>query len=325
LRFETVPLAEAEGALLAHGQHLADSRWSKGRHLTSDDLRTAAACGLTHLTVARLDADDIGEDAAAARLAEALAGPGIGALPAAHGRANLAASADGLIAFDPATIDAVNLLDEALTLGTLTPLARVSQGEIVATIKIIRYAVPRATLAAAIAVARPFHLHAFQPRRIALLATHLPGLADKAMAKTSRITRARVEALGASFVQAGAVAHDTQALAAALAQRREDILLIVGASASVDRADVIPAAILAAGGEIIRLGMPVDPGNMLVLGQIDGRPVIGLPGCARSPKRNGLDTVLERLVAGLAVSSDDIARMGTGGLLPEAERPQPRA
>ncbi len=325
MRFETVPTLEAEGALLAHGQTLGDTRWSKGRILSADDLRIAAAAGVSRLTVARLEPDDIGEDEAAGRLAAALAGPGITALPAAHGRANLAAGGDGLIAFGPAMVDAVNLLDEALTLGTLPPLARVAPGEIVATIKVIRYAVPGATLAAAIAAAEPMCLHPFQPRTIALLATRLPGLADKAIAKTNRITRARVEALGSFFINAGAVAHQVQALADALAQRSEDILLIVGASASVDRADVIPAAIVAAGGEIIRLGMPVDPGNMLVLGRLGGRPVIGLPGCARSPKRNGLDIVLERLVAGLAVTSADIARMGTGGLLPDAERPLPRS
>ncbi|WP_439533952.1 molybdopterin-binding protein [Polymorphobacter sp.] len=325
MRFEDLPLAAAEGALLAHGQRLGDTRWSKGRLLTAGDLAAAAAAGLNRLTVARLDPDDVGEDDAAATLARALAGHGIEALPAAHGRANLAATADGLIELHPAAIDTINSLDESLTIGTLAPLARVSQGEIVATIKVIRYAVDSATLAAAVAAAHPLRLHPFRPQPVALLATRLPGLADKAMAKTARVTRARITALGCPFTNAGAVPHDTAALAAALAARPEAIILIVGASASVDRADVIPAAIVAAGGEIIRLGMPVDPGNMLVLGHLDGRPVIGLPGCARSPRRNGFDIVLERLVAGLAVTSADIARMGTGGLLPEAERPQPRA
>jgi molybdenum cofactor cytidylyltransferase len=80
-----------------------------------------------------------------------------------------------------------------------------------------------------------------------------------------------------------------------------------------------------AGGHVERLGMPVDPGNLLCLGTLGAVPVIGLPGCARSPKHNGFDTVLERLVAGIAVNSHDIAMMGAGGLLAEAERPLPRA
>jgi len=325
MRFGEIPLEKAENALLAHGQMVGAARWSKGRQLSEADIAAAKAAGLAQLTVAIMDPDDAGEDEAATALAAALAGPGVHALPAAHGRANLAALADGILTLDPAMVTRINLLDEALTLGTLMPFARVRAGEIIATIKIIRYAVAGPVLAAALQATTPLHVHSFRPHRIALLATKLPGLADKAMAKTARITRARVEALGCTFHNAGAVPHHTEALARALPALDADLLLIIGASASVDRGDVIPAAITAAGGDIIRLGMPVDPGNMLVLGRLNGKPIIGLPGCARSPKRNGFDLVLERLVAGLDVSAADIAAMGAGGLLPEAERPLPRS
>jgi molybdenum cofactor cytidylyltransferase len=105
-----------------------------------------------------------------------------------------------------------------------------------------------------------------------------------------------------------------------------DILLIHGASAILDRRDVIPAAIVAAGGRVDHFGMPVDPGNLLLLGHVAERVVLGLPGCARSPKVNGFDWVLERLVAGLPVGSAEIMRMGSGGLLAEIpSRPLPRA
>jgi molybdenum cofactor cytidylyltransferase len=99
----------------------------------------------------------------------------------------------------------------------------------------------------------------------------------------------------------------------------------LGASAISDRRDVIPAAIEQAGGRITLFGMPVDPGNLLLLGELDGTRVVGLPGCARSPKRNGFDFVLWRLLAGLTVGRPDIAAMGVGGLLSEIpSRPQPR-
>ena len=102
--------------------------------------------------------------------------------------------------------------------------------------------------------------------------------------------------------------------------------MIHGASAILDRRDVIPAAIEAAGGRIDYFGMPVDPGNLLLLGRVAGRPVLGLPGCARSPKINGFDWVLERLVAQLPVGAAEIMRMGSGGLLAEIpSRPLPRA
>ena len=101
--------------------------------------------------------------------------------------------------------------------------------------------------------------------------------------------------------------------------------LILTGSATSDRGDVGPAALVAAGGRLARFGMPVDPGNLLFLGELDGRPVLGLPGCARSPKLNGADWVLERLACGLAVTPGDIAAMGVGGLLKEIpSRPEPR-
>lgn len=324
--FAAVPLAEAEGGILAHSLLIGTARWPKGRIISADDLALAAREGLSQLTIARLAPDDVGEDIAAARLAASLTGAGLVALPATHGRANIAAAADGVLCFDPAMVAAINNIDEALTLATLAPQARVSTGEIVATIKVIRYAVAGAALAAAQAAAQPLTLTAFRRLRIALLSTSLNGTTDKALAKTARVTRDRVESLGCTMVELPPCPHDADALTARLrALPPCDLLLIAGASATVDRGDVIPMAITGAGGAVERLGMPVDPGNLLCLGSLGAVPVIGLPGCARSPKHNGFDTVLERLVAGLPVTSHDIAMMGVGGLLAEAERPQPRA
>ena len=70
------------------------------------------------------------------------------------------------------------------------------------------------------------------------------------------------------------------------------LIIVVGASAIVDRRDIIPKAIEINGGSIDRLGMPVDPGNLLLLGHIGKVQIIGAPGCARSSKFNGFDNVL---------------------------------
>jgi len=102
-------------------------------------------------------------------------------------------------------------------------------------------------------------------------------------------------------------------------------VVVFGASAIADRRDVIPAAVEAVGGTIEHFGMPVDPGNLLLIGEARDRPVLGAPGCARSPKENGFDWVLMRLMAGLEVTQADITGMGVGGLLMEiVTRPQLR-
>lgn len=325
MKFGPVPLAQAAGALLAHGQIFGRHRLPKGHVLTAADLADAAAAGVAELIVARLDPGDVAEDAAAARLATALAGPGLVGLAPVHGRVNLAAIVDGVFTAPPGMVAAVNAADEALTLATLPAGTRVAAGAIVATIKTIRYAVAQSALGAALAAARPLAVAAFRPLSVALIATTLPGTSAKALAKLERVTTARLVALGATITTLPPCPHDSTALAGHLATCTADLLLVAGASATVDRGDVIPQAILAAGGIVERLGMPVDPGNLLVLGRIGHRPVIGLPGCAKSPKRNGFDLVLEHLCAGLPVTSASIAAMGDGGLLPEAERPEPRA
>ena len=104
-----------------------------------------------------------------------------------------------------------------------------------------------------------------------------------------------------------------------------DMLIVFGASAVADAEDVIPAAIRMAGGSVEQVGLPVDPGNLLVLGEVDGKPVIGAPGCARSPKENGFDWVLNRILAGETPTARQLAGLGVGGLLMEIPtRPLPR-
>jgi molybdenum cofactor cytidylyltransferase len=130
----------------------------------------------------------------------------------------------------------------------------------------------------------------------------------------------------ASEERCGHVAAELAPRIAAAVKAGAELVLVHGASVIVDRRDVIPMAVETAGGQIEHFGMPVDPGNMLLLGRLDEIPVLGLPGCARSPKVNGFDWVLERLCAGVPVGREDIMRMGAGGLLAEIpSRPLPRA
>lgn len=322
--FATVPLAEARGTVLAHGLMLAGRRVGKGTPVTDALVTAARADGIAALTVARLEPGDIPEDKAASRLGMALAGAGTRAADPLHGRVNLHARHAGLLAFDTAAVHAVNNVDEALTLGTLPPFVPVAADQVVATIKVIPFAVAGAALAAAVTAAQPLRVLPWAGGLGTLIQTQLPGTSPKLLAKTSEVTEARLRALGMEFAHAPSVPHDVVALAEALrATGDARLLLVAGASATSDRNDVIPSAIVAAGGEVLRVGMPCDPGNLLCLGRLDGVPVLGLPGCARSPKRNGLDLVLERLAAGLEVDSAAIATMGVGGLLDEGARAVP--
>ena len=333
MKFGEVPLAEAVGAILAHSLRLGSAVLKKGRVLSPADIALIAESGLDHVVAARLDPGDIREDAAATRIAAAAAGDGIATTTAFTGRANLFAEARGLLVVDRDRLDRLNSVDEAVTLGTLPPYAVVEPRQMVATVKIIPFAVPGSAVEAAAAFAaqgqKLLRVAAFVPRRVALIQTRLPGMKESVLDKTSEVTGQRLAALGCTLDSEERCAHASADLAPRIAAAIEagaEMVLIHGASAIVDRRDVIPQAVLAAGGQIDHFGMPGDPGNLLLLGHVGDTPVLGLPGCARSPKVNGFDWVLERLVAGVPVGAREIMHMGAGGLLAEIpSRPLPRA
>jgi molybdenum cofactor cytidylyltransferase len=199
-----------------------------------------------------------------------------------------------------------------------------AKGGMVATIKMISYAVPQEALNAAVAAAGAGAIRLAQPqiKTASLIITEIPGgVGDKGRTAIA----GRLEALGVDLIETVMTPHQIVPLAEAVAQAKGDLVLILTGSATSDIDDVAPAALRRGGGQITRFGMPVDPGNLLFLGDLAGRPVIGLPGCARAPALNGADWVLSRVACGIAVSSADISGMGVGGLLKEIPtRPMPR-
>jgi molybdenum cofactor cytidylyltransferase len=310
--------------MLAHGVTLGGRRHPKGAPVDAELVAAAAAEGVTRLWVARLEPGDHPEADAAAHLAAQLAGDGVEPRAPVHGRVNLHARHGGLLLLDPQAITAANLATDAVGLSTLPPLTPVEPGAMVATVKIIPYGVPADQLAAAAAALRPLSVAPWRPGLTALLIqSRLPETPDKLLAKTREVTEARLARLGVPLAEAPPVPHSVEAIAASLRAARADLILLAGATATSDPRDVIPAAIRASSGEVLRVGMPVDPGNLLVLGRLGATLVIGLPGCARSPKRNGLDLVLEQWAAGLAPTAEGLAAMGVGGLLEDSGKPVP--
>lgn len=330
MKFGPVAIDQAEGAMLAHRTSAGGKRWRKAHRLTGDDIAVLRNAGVTEIVAALLSPGDLDEDQAASRVAESMVFRGIEAKPAATGRANLHALEAGVFTVDASLVDAINAVDQAITLATLARYAPVEKGQMVATVKIIPFAVAERIVAKVAALAsrgEVFAVNPFRARRVGVIQTELPSLKKSVLDKTSRVTEARLARSGSTITRELRTPHDGPAIAEAIGALigESDMVLVFGASALCDFDDVIPAAILQAGGMVLRTGMPVDPGNLLVLGSIGEKPVLGAPGCARSPKENGFDWVLDRLVAGVEVGSDDISRMGVGGLLMEIPtRPQPR-
>lgn len=329
--FGDLPLTQAEGAILAHTVRRGGLVFNKGRVLTPRDIADLHAAGIHSVIAAQLQTDDVGEDRAANALARACAGNNVTTGAAFTGRANLFAAADGLAIINRTLVDQVNLIDESITIATLLPHEVVEKGQMVATIKIIPFATPGEKLDRALALLQQplVQIAPWRGRMVGLVSTMLPGGKKSVLDKNLLALTGRLAAMGDNPVLERRCPHRAEDVAKTIRELMDagcSPVFIFGASAIVDRRDVIPSGILSAGGEVLHVGMPVDPGNLLLLGRVTNVPVVGLPSCARSPKLNGFDWVLQRLMADVPVTPADIMRMGAGGLLKEIPtRPQPRA
>jgi molybdenum cofactor cytidylyltransferase len=330
MKFGPVPVATAEGAILAHSVTAGEKTWRKATVLTAEDVASIRAAGINTVVVAQIEANDLDEDAAATLIASALNAPNIEARAASTGRVNLHAVDAGVFTVSRHSVDAINAIDPAITLATLPEFATITAGQMVATVKIIPFAVSEQLAKEAAQVAANnsiMAVHPFRPVRAGLIQTLLPSVKSSVLDKTARLAAERLARSDSVVTDEQRTSHDPAELAPIIAgmAAKNDLVVVFGASAVADADDVIPAAIRMAGGTVTRVGMPVDPGNLLVLGEVAGKTVIGAPGCARSPKLNGFDWVLDRLLAGLEIGDREIADMGVGGLLMEIPtRPQPR-
>lgn len=336
MKFGPVPLDQAEGKILGHniagldGQRLL----RKGKPITQDNLVTLRSLGRTSVYAAELEPDDLNEDAAARRVAEAVAGGGLRLSGPASGRVNLLATALGVLRIDVDRLARINQYD-GVTLATLTSQTPVRARQIAATVKIIPFAVQAAIIHDVEQLAAQggplLRVDELDPQPVSLIFSGSFSIQEKITADFAPL-RERVEALGSHIVSTDYVPLEDESGEARLAEvlcRHQALgarlIILAGETAIMDRHDIMPHAVERAGGSVECVGAPVDPGNLLMLAYLDGVPILGAPGCARSRKINIIDWVLPRLLAGDRLIRADIIALGHGGLLEDVpERPMPR-
>jgi molybdenum cofactor cytidylyltransferase len=336
MRFGPVPIEQAAGKILGHNIAGADGRrlFRKGRPLTAPDIIALRAAGRSTVYVAEVEPGDVDENQAAQRVAAAVAGPGISLVGPFTGRVNLQAKTLGVVRVDADRLAVLNDSD-GITLATLADHTPVPGGRVVATVKIIPYALAEASVAAAERVAATplIWLDPVTRRRVALILSASLAAQERVAATFEPPLRSRLESLGATVSQMEFVPLEDEQGEAQLATVLErqisegaEAVILAGETAIMDRHDLAPRAVERAGGEITCVGAPVDPGNLLMIAYIGGVPILGAPGCARSPKVNVIDWVLPRLLAGDRLERRDIIALGHGGLLEDtSERPVPRS
>lgn len=328
MKFGRVPLALAEGHILGHNVAVAERRvLRKGRRLGSAELAELASLGLTEVYTARLDPTDVDEDASAARIARALVDVGhVRARAATGGRVSLEAERAGVFQVNPERLLELNSI-AGVTLATLPRGQVVARGEVLATLKIIPFALSEVSVRAAESAARESGLAVcpFVRERVHVLVSGAEGRRGRLLAAYREPLSCRLEALGVhgtGFEYVPLAGDPELALSTALAReldRGTELLILVSETATMDEDDLAPSAIRAAGGQVEVVGAPVFPGNLLLLGYRGAAAILGAPGCVRSRARNVVDRVLPRLLAGERLGKREVAELGLGGLSKEGE------
>ncbi len=337
MKFGPVPITQAGGKILGH--NISDSQGKrvlrKGTQLTDSDLSLLVEVGRAVVYVAELVSGDVREDTAAERIARAVCGENAQMTTSNVGRVNLLAEERSVVRVDAHRLARINEF-EGITLATLPSHSVLRPKKIAATIKVIPFALPEGLVRKAEAIAAEngpvILLYPLRQRTAALILSSSPFAKERVFSDFVPALRERIEGLGSELRWVDFIPLEDETGEIALAKTIQDkvaagaeIIILAGETAIMDRFDIAPRAVERSGGEVTCYGAPVDPGNLLMLAYLNEVPILGAPGCVRSPKTNVIDWVLPPLLAGDRLSRSDIIQLGHGGLLEDIpKRPMPR-
>ena len=305
MKFGAMKPSDAVGGVTVHSIRQNGLVLKKGTLIGAAEVEALAKAGVNEIVVAKLEPGDISEDEAAASIARrsaARASPSSARSPAAPTCSRPRPACWSLTARRSTASTASTKRSRSRRCRTSS---RWSKARWSPPSRSCRSACRRRLRDEAIGSVphNVLRVAPYRIRKVGIVSTLLPGLAKKVVEKTLQVTAERLAPAGAKIIAEKRIAHDEKELTAAISElfkQGAELVIVFGASAIADRRDVIPAAIERAGGKVEHFGMPVDPGNLMLIGQVNGAPVLGAPGCARSPKENGFDWILMRLLAGLA-------------------------
>src|ERR1700721_503093 len=262
MKFGPASPADAIGGVTVHTLRQGSLVLKKGTTIGPAEVEALCQAGVKEIVVVRLEDGDVSEDVAAASIAQAVAGESVNVERAFTGRANLFAAKAGVLVVDRVAVDRINGVDEAITFATLAAYKPVVEGEMVATVKLIPFGVEAKLRDAAVAAAggHALRIAPYTVKRVGIISTLLPGLAQKVVEKTWRVPAERLAPAGATIMAERRVPHDETAVAAGVKEfvgLRAELVIVFGASAIADRRDVIPGAVPGVGGSIEDFALPV--------------------------------------------------------------------
>ena len=324
MKFRKVKTLQAKNTLLGHNLNLKTMKLNKGQALSKENIKNIIKNNIHEITVAVLEKGDTHENKAAKLISEIISGENVHVENTNTGRSNLYSKCDGMLVSEDKILQKLNLLSNDVVISTLKPYSFVKRGQLIANVKIIPFAINHKVLAKFNSQTKSsIFVSPTQIKSASLIITKDDSTKSKIIEKTKNEIFKRLEKLNVKVLIEEITTHDHKIISEKILSHHDlgaEIILIHGYSSIIDLRDTIPTAIKSIGGKIIFFGMPVDPGNLLLYGKLNNIDIIGVPGCAKSPKLNGFDWVLDYLCCKINLDKKVIASMGSGGLLKELYR-----
>lgn len=320
-----IKTTEAVGHVLCHDLTqiipgvTKDARFRKGHVVTEEDIPVMLSMGKENLYVWEMVPGMLHENDAAFRLLALCQNEHMTHNEPKEGKIELRADCDGLFLVDVERLLAVNSQDEVM-IATRHGNTTVKKGDKLAGMRVIPLIIEDEKIKTTERTVGSEPLLKILPWKLRTAAIITTGSeVAKGLIKDAftPVVAGKLEAYGVSVIYHSVVGDDRNALVAEIHKAKDsgaDIIICTGGM-SVDPDDQTPGAIRESGARVVRYGAPVLPGAMMLLGYYDdGTPVMGLPGCVMYAKATIFDLLLPRIIAGVAVTSEDIARLGHGGL-----------
>lgn len=319
-----IATVDAAGHVLAHDITqiirgvTKDARFRKGHVVTAEDIPVLLSLGKEHLYIYEKQPGMLHENEAAEMLWGLLKNEHIRPTAVKEGKIDAISEIDGLFKVDGARLRLINSLGRMM-IAARHGNTQVKAGDKLAGTRIIPLLIPEAEMHRAQQLAGSEPLLEVKPfilRRCGVVTTGSE--IQKGLIKDTftPVVADKLAAFGAEICAHVIAGDEAGVIADAIRSMRQqelDLIICTGGM-SVDPDDRTPFAIRQSGAEIISYGSPTLPGAMFLLADLDGTPVLGLPGCVMYARRTVFDLALPRLMAGEKLTADDLAALGEGGL-----------
>ena len=317
--FKIIASRNASTCILAHSIKLDNFSLKKGKILNEEDVCMLLKYKIENVYVAIIGKEDYSENYSAKKIAKHISSAELYEPEATNGRADLFSKTSGMLKVNNEKLFKINSIFPEIAVCTLKNYSVIKKGQLVGNVKILPYALNKAKVDKILkdeTIKKIFKVSKVKIEKIAIIYTsNNIKFLKKEKILTAVNNRLKNFDLEVNFEEICKHNHkDLCKKIKSVMKKNPDLILIYGESSISDLNDVVPRAILASKGKVLSSLLPTDPGNLLLLGSIQKTNLIGVPGCAKSIKRNGFDDILERICHGETFTKKKLLDLAEGGL-----------